>query len=94
MCRKGLNPNCKGNKRDKVALMTTSFKNVKFKVIKIGAGCQYVGWFYYSQNLKWAAQTLRLGRMGPAGWTLLCSLHTEQKLIVLKAFFSLNTSNT
>jgi len=43
MCRKGLNPNCKGNKRDKVALMTTSFKNVKFKVIKIGAGCQYVG---------------------------------------------------
>jgi len=44
-------------------------KDVKFKVIKIRKGCQYVGYFYYSENLKWVAQNLRLGRMRPEGWT-------------------------
>jgi len=38
-----------------VALRTTRIKNVKFKIIKIRAGCQYVGYFYYSENLNWAA---------------------------------------
>jgi len=41
---------------------TTCIKNVKFKVIKITTGCQYVGYFYYSENLNWPAQNLRLGR--------------------------------
>jgi len=41
--------------------VTTCIKNVKFK-IKIRIGCQYVGYFYYSENLNWAAQNLRLGR--------------------------------
>jgi len=49
-----------------MALRTTCIKNVKFKVIKIRTGCQYVGYFHYSENLNWAAQRLRLGRMGPA----------------------------
>ena len=40
----------------------TCIKNVKFKVIKIKKGCQYVGYFYYSENLNWAAQNFRLGR--------------------------------
>jgi len=34
-----------------VALRTTCIKNIKFKIIKIRIGCQYVGYFYYSQNL-------------------------------------------
>jgi len=43
-------PNCNGNKRDKVALRTTCIKNVKFKTMKARTGCQYAGCFYYSQN--------------------------------------------
>jgi len=34
----------------------------QIKVIKIRKGCQYVGYFYYSENPNWAAQNLRLGR--------------------------------
>ena len=45
-----------------VALKATCIKNVKFKIIKIRTGCQYVGFFYYSENLNWAAQNLRLVR--------------------------------
>ena len=40
----------------------TYIKNVKFKVIKIRKGSQYVRYFNYSANLNWAAQNLRLGR--------------------------------
>jgi len=54
---------------DKVALRTTCIKNVKFNIIKIWTGYQYVGYFYYSENLNWAAQNLRLSRMRPAVWT-------------------------
>jgi len=39
-----------------VALRTTCTKNVKFKIIKIRTGCQYGGYFYYSENLNGAAQ--------------------------------------
>jgi len=59
------NPNSKGNRRDKVALKTTCIKNVKFKFIKMGTGCQDVGHFYYSENLIWAAQIFDWA----AGWT-------------------------
>jgi len=38
-----------------VALRITCIKNVKFKIIKIKIGCQYVGYLYYSKNLNWAA---------------------------------------
>jgi len=62
MYLKRSNPNCDGNRRDKVALRITCIKNVKFKIIKIRTGCKYVGYFYYSENLNWAAQNLRLGR--------------------------------
>jgi len=55
--------------RNKVALKTTCNKNVKFKIIKIRISCQYAGYFYYSENLKWATQNLQLGRMRPMGWT-------------------------
>jgi len=34
----------------------TCIKNVKSKVIEMRTGCQYVGYFYYSENLNWAAQ--------------------------------------
>jgi len=59
-------PNCNGDKRDKVVLRTTCIKNVKFKIIKTRRACQYVGYFYYSQNLNWATQNPRLGRMRTA----------------------------
>ena len=57
-----------GNRRDKVALRTTCIKNVKFKSNKTRTGCQYVGYFYHSENLNRAAQNPRLGRMRAAGW--------------------------
>jgi len=47
----------------KMALRTTCIKNVKLKIIKTRAGCQYIGSFYYSKNLNWAAQNLWLGHM-------------------------------
>ena len=56
------NSNCNGNRRDKAVLKTTCNKNVKFKIVKIRTSCQYVGYFYYSKNLNWAAQNVRLGR--------------------------------
>jgi len=37
--------NCNGNRRNKVSLRTTCIKNVKFKIIKVRTGCQYVGCF-------------------------------------------------
>jgi len=42
-------------RRGEVALRTTCIKNVKFKIIKIRTGCQYVGYLYYSKNVNWAA---------------------------------------
>jgi len=51
------------NRRDKLALMTTCIKNVKFMIIKIKTCCQYMRYFYYSKNPNWAAQNLRLGHM-------------------------------
>jgi len=61
------NPNCNGNRRDKVALKTTCIKNVKLKIVKIRTDCQYIGYFNYSENLNWAAQNLLLGHMRPNG---------------------------
>jgi len=55
MYSKRWNPNCNGNRRDKVALKTTCIKNIKFKIIKIRTGCQYIGYFCCSENLNWAA---------------------------------------
>jgi len=43
----------------------TCIKNIKFKIIKIRTGCQYVGYLHNSENLNWAAPNLRLCR----GWT-------------------------
>ena len=56
------NPNCNGNRRDKVALKTTRVKNVKFNIVKRSTGCQYAGYFYESKNLYWAVQNPPLGR--------------------------------
>jgi len=39
--------------------------------MKIGTGCQYMGYFYFRENLNWVSQSRRLGRMQPAGWTQL-----------------------
>jgi len=61
------NPSCNGNRRDKVVLRTTYIKDVKFKIIKIRTGCQYIAYFYYSENLNRAAQNLQLGHMRPVG---------------------------
>jgi len=55
MYGKRSHPNCNGKRRDKVALRTTCIKNDKFKIITIRTGCEYVGYFYYSKNLNWAA---------------------------------------
>ena len=62
-----MNPNCNGHRHDKVALRATCIKNVKLKIIKTRTGCQYVGYFYYSENLNWAAQNPRLGRLTAVG---------------------------
>ena len=45
-----------------MALRITCNKNVKFKIIRIRKGCQYVGYFNYSEHLNWTARNLRLGR--------------------------------
>jgi len=58
MYSKSLNPNCSGNRHDKMALRTTCIKNVKFKIIKIRTGCQYVGYLHCNRYLNWAAQNL------------------------------------
>jgi len=39
------NPNCIGNRHNKVALKTTCIKKVKFNIIRIRTGCQYIGYF-------------------------------------------------
>jgi len=50
---------------------SASIKNVKFKIIKTRTGCQYVGYFYYSENLNWVAQNpepcrgLDIGSLNP-----------------------------
>jgi len=62
MYSKRSNPHRNGDRRDKVALRTTCIKRAKSKSIKIRTGCQYVGYFCYSDNLNWTAQNLRLGR--------------------------------
>jgi len=45
-----------------VTLTTTCIKNVKFKIIKIRTGYQYVGYFYYSEILNWVACGPRIER--------------------------------
>jgi len=58
----------------------TCIKNVKFKVIKIRKGCQYVEYFYYSENLNWTAQNLRLGRgLDIAGIDQHSQVHSSRK---------------
>ena len=57
MYRKRSNPHCNGNRCDKVALKTNCIKNVRFRIIKIRTGCQYIGYIYYSENLNRAAKT-------------------------------------
>jgi len=59
-----LNPNCNGDRVDKVALRTTCIKNVKFKIIKVRTGCQYVGYFFCSENLNWASCGPRVQHSG------------------------------
>jgi len=63
---KCLNPNCNGNRRDKVALRTTCIKNVKFKIIN-RLSLSVCRILLHSKNLNWAAQNPRLGRMRPTG---------------------------
>jgi len=36
--------------------------------MKIRTGCQYIGYFFYSKNLNWAAQTFDCGPRA-ASWT-------------------------
>jgi len=45
-------------RRDKVVLRTTCIKNVKFEIINIRTGCQYLGYLYCKENI-------RLGSMRP-----------------------------
>jgi len=54
----------KGNRRDEVALRTACNKNIKFRIIKIRTSC-HGGYFYYSENLNWAACCPRVGH----SWT-------------------------
>jgi len=52
---KVLGPNSNGSTRDKVALKIICIKNAIYKMIITRTGCQYIGYFYYSENLNWAA---------------------------------------
>jgi len=57
-----------------MVLRTTCIKNVKFKIIKIRSGREYLGplgYFYHNENFNWGTKKLRLGRMQSAGWTWL-----------------------
>jgi len=60
MYQKHSNPNSNANRHHKVALKTTCIKNVKFQIIKIRIGYQKI-YFYYSENLNWAARNLQTG---------------------------------
>ena len=66
------NPNCHGNRRDKVAPRTTCIKNVKFKIIEIRTGCQYVDTFTTTkpngqcQTFDWATCGPRVGHSWPS----------------------------
>jgi len=55
---KGFDANCNGNRHNEVALRTTCIKSFKLKTIKLRTGCQYIGYFHYSENLNWATQNL------------------------------------
>jgi len=37
---------------NKVALRSTCIRNIKFKISKVGIGCQYVGYLYYIRKPK------------------------------------------
>jgi len=81
------NPNCHSRRRNKVALRTTCIKNVKFKIIKIRTGCEYVGYFYHSENLNWATKNfdwatcwLRVGH----SWIRWIKLNFMNKIINTK----------
>jgi len=49
------NPNCNGNRRDKVSLRTACIKNFKLKITKTRTGCQCEGYLYYCENLNLSA---------------------------------------
>jgi len=77
-----------------MTLKTICIKHVKFQIIKIKTSSQYIGNFYYCENLKWAAQNLRLSHMWPMGRRLdiaaLVALPLEFYCIFGKIFVSIN----
>ena len=50
-----------------MALKTIRIINVKLKTVKIRTGFQYTGYFNYTENVNWAAHSLRPGHMRPTG---------------------------
>ena len=56
------NPNCNGPDMIKWHWGPPASKMSNSRLSK-RTGCQYVGYFYYSENLNWAARNVRLGRM-------------------------------
>ena len=54
-------------RREKASLRATCIKNAKFKINPLRRDCHYVGYFYYSENLHWAAKNLRL-HAAPGSW--------------------------
>jgi len=54
-----------------MALGTTCIKDVKIKSIEISSGCQYVGYFCYSDSLNWAARGPRVGHSCAEGTFLI-----------------------
>jgi len=64
-----------------MALKTTCIKNVKCQIKDYQnkeRSVQYARYFYYSENLNWAAPNLPLGRMRATGWTRL--LYSDMQL--------------
>jgi len=61
MYRKRSDPNCNGQGMIKRHWRPSASKMSTSRLLR-RTGCQYVGYFYYSENLNWAARNLRLGR--------------------------------
>ena len=57
-------------RHDNVALKITCIKMSKLRFSKSVQVVSIVGYLHYSENLNWAAQNLRLGRMRPASCRL------------------------
>jgi len=56
------NLNCNGKRRGKSGTEDHPLEKCRIQHYQNKEGCQHMGQFYYSENLNWATQNLRLVR--------------------------------